>query len=294
MTRFRILEPGEEQAVDAFLAGYPDTSLMLRANLHAAGLADHGRPSQATYAAAFQGGRIEAVAAHCWNGVLLLEAPSHIVQVVRLAVAASGRSVSGLIGPRGQVVDARRALGLAEAPTATDSSDLLYTLALAALKLPSQLTAPGITCCPAREADRELLIEWRAAFSVEALGFQNSPALRISCREQVELLERAGDLWVLRQEDLPIACATINARIREAVTVGGVWTIPAERGRGYARTAVAGMLEAQRARGVTRAVLFADRSNVSARRAYEALGFQAAGDYGLVLFHEPQPLGTAP
>jgi len=60
-----------------------------------------------------------------------------------------------------------------------------------------------------------------------------------------------------------------------------VWTPPALRGRGYARCAVAGSLLEARAGGARRAILFT--SSASAARAYEALGFTRAGEYGLLI-----------
>ncbi len=44
------------------------------------------------------------------------------------------------------------------------------------------------------------------------------------------------------------------------------------------------MLREARGKGVTRAVLFTNHDNVSAQRAYEAIGFKRVGDYGLVLW----------
>ncbi len=73
-------------------------------------------------------------------------------------------------------------------------------------------------------------------------------------------------------------------RLPEIVQIGGVWTPPALRGRGYARAVVAGSLVAARKRGVQHAVLFADPLNPAAKRAYLSLGFRIVGDYGLVLF----------
>jgi predicted GNAT family acetyltransferase len=67
----------------------------------------------------------------------------------------------------------------------------------------------------------------------------------------------------------------------DIVQLGGVYT-PAElRGRGYAKCSVAGSLLAAREGGATRAVLFTQ--NPSAARSYEAVGFRALGQYGLVL-----------
>jgi RimJ/RimL family protein N-acetyltransferase len=58
---------------------------------------------------------------------------------------------------------------------------------------------------------------------------------------------------------------------------------------------VAGSLLEARNQGVRRAILFTDRDNEPARRAYEALGFTVVGNYSIVLFDTPQvPLTTAP
>src|SRR5438552_10624203 len=83
----------------------------------------------------------------------------------------------------------------------------------------------------------------------------------------------------------PTRCSTsvFNAMLPDIVQIGGVWTPPEFRGRGYARAVVAGSLLAARKQGVARAVLFADPANERARRAYQFLGFRIVGDYGLVL-----------
>ena len=61
-----------------------------------------------------------------------------------------------------------------------------------------------------------------------------------------------------------------NARLPDIAQVGGVWTPPHARGRGYARCVVAGSLLHARTQGVSRALLFTMESNVAAMRAYEA------------------------
>ena len=47
---------------------------------------------------------------------------------------------------------------------------------------------------------------------------------------------------------------------------------------------MAGSLEIARSEGVTRSVLFTGEHNLPACRAYEALGYERVGDYGLLLF----------
>jgi predicted GNAT family acetyltransferase len=80
-----------------------------------------------------------------------------------------------------------------------------------------------------------------------------------------------------------VSYSVFNATLPEIVQIGGVWTPSELRGRGYARSVVAGSLLAAREQGVRRAVLFADPLNAAARAAYLALGFRIVGDYGLVL-----------
>jgi len=80
-----------------------------------------------------------------------------------------------------------------------------------------------------------------------------------------------------------LACTGFNASLPDMVQVGGVYTPPGSRCRGYARAAVAGSLLLAREAGVSRAILFTGENN-HAQRPYRALGFEETGDYGLILF----------
>jgi predicted GNAT family acetyltransferase len=80
-------------------------------------------------------------------------------------------------------------------------------------------------------------------------------------------------------------CA-FNAAAGGVVQLGGVYTPPRLRGRGYARSVVAGALVLAQAEGADRAVLFTGEQNAAALKAYRALGFRDVGDYSLLLFKE--------
>jgi len=123
--------------------------------------------------------------------------------------------------------------------------------------------------------DVEVAAQHRSAFIVEALGGRPTDS-----REAVA----AGNYFVLRIEGRIVGCGCFNAQLPDCVQLGGIYTPPAERSRGHARRLVAGMLREARGKGVTRAVLFTNHDNVSAQRAYEAIGFKRVGDYGLVLW----------
>jgi RimJ/RimL family protein N-acetyltransferase len=286
----RLLRPGDEVALETFLAAHADTSMFLRANARTAGLTDRGEPLQGTYVAALEGGLITGVAAHCWNGMVLVQAPKHAGAVTREAVRCSGRAVTGFSGPWEQVVAARRALGLDAAPTTKDSRDDLYVLDLARLMIPPALARGAVHCRHPLAGELELLAEWRASFSREALGAPDDAELRRASRADVLLHHERGSDWLLLAGADLVSYSVFNAMLPEIVQIGGVWTPPELRGHGYARCVVAGSLLAARKQGVQRAVLFADRFNAAACTAYLALGFQIVGDYGLVLL-KPPPKG---
>src|SRR2546429_227446 len=188
--------------------------MFLRSNARAAGLVDGGEPLQATYVAAIREGggggeAIAGVAAHCWNGMVLVQAPDQVAALAHDAVRRSRRAVTGFSGPWTQVVAARAALGLAAAPAVQDSRDDLYALDLDRLVVPKPLASGEVRC---RHPEPE-----------------------------------------------------------------------ESRGRGYARSVVAGSLLAAHQQEVRRAVLFANPANAAARAAYLSIGFEIVGDYGLVL-----------
>jgi RimJ/RimL family protein N-acetyltransferase len=290
----RILQPGDEAALDAFLAGHAESSMFLRSNARAAGLLDRGAPLQATYLAAIEEGAIVAVVAHCWNGMVLLQAPAHVEALTREAVRRSGRAVSGLSGPWRQVLAAREALGLGATPALKDSREDLYRLDLVDLIFPPALATGELRCRHSEASELDLLVDWRVSFASEALGATAGPALRSASREAVLLHHARGSDWVLVAGEKPVAYAVFNATLPDIVQIGGVWTPPALRNRGFGRAVVAGALLAAREQNALRAVLFADPANGAARGAYLALGFRIVGDYGLVLFQEPHALAGVP
>ncbi|MDQ5857512.1 MAG: GNAT family N-acetyltransferase [Acidobacteriota bacterium] len=247
---------------------------------------DRGKAFEGTYVAAIENGAVTAVAAHYWNGMLILQTPvtETLEAVVRAAVARSGRELKGLTGPWAQVEAARRALGLGAREASLDSREELFSLDLADLSVPEPLSTGRVECRRPRLDELELAARWRVAFSAEALGRADGEDLVDAARADVARLQDLGSQWILAEEGRPVAYSAFNARLPDVVQIGGVWTPPELRGRGYARAVVAGSLLEAKREGATRAILFTGVENVAARRAYEALGFRVVGDYGLVIF----------
>lgn len=279
-SRVCVLSSGDESKLETFLASHRDSSMFLRANAQRAGLVDRGEPFQATYAAAVEDGRVIGVAAHGWNGTLLMQAPVQAGDLARAAVAGSGRRVTGLMGPLAHVREARSALGLDTADASVEGSEWLYALDVSGFVVPAVASNPAIVCRPPLADERDLLCAWRIAYDIEVLGAVDSPESR---RRSAEFLDRqiaGGNAWIALDDGVPISLSGFNATLPDIVQLGGIYTPPALRGRGYAKVVVAASLVAARDRGASRAVLFTN--SPSACRTYEALGFQLVGDYSLV------------
>jgi len=117
---------------------------------------------------------------------------------------------------------------------------------------------------------------------MESTGLPDSEETRKIATKGIEGHVQRGEAFVLEVDGQPVSMCTYNAQAGETVQIGGVWTPPGLRGRGYARMVVAGALQQGKRQGLTRAILYTE--DAKARRAYEALGFQRIGDYGLNVF----------
>jgi GNAT superfamily N-acetyltransferase len=284
----KTLSGGDGAARAEFLEPYTASSMFLRSNSLAAGLVDRGSPLQGTYVAAVEGERIIAVAAHFWNGILVLQAPElrAIETIARAAVLRSGRELKGLAGPQRQVEMARAALGLSGRATAHDSREDLFELDLAKLEVPRALAAGRLVCRAPRPDELGTVAAWRVDYCVETLGIPNSPELAATSRAEIARLQQEGSQWIVVDGGRPVSYSAFNARLRDAVQVGGVWTPRGLRSRGYGRAVVAGSLLEARSKGARTGILFTGEENRPARAAYEALGFRVVGDYALVIFRD--------
>lgn len=281
MIHFRPIEPFDRSQLDEFLLTHRDTSIFIRSNLARSGLQFQPKPFHAHYAGAFSGVKLTGVAAHCWNGMLLIQATEKIAELARACAAYSGRKVSGFCGPLDQVRGAQAALNLSDAPAAMSEAEWLYGLDLTNVIVPEILQRGVVTTRPPLPDERDLLCAWRLAYDIETLGSTDSFETRERSSRVLDQQIADGNAWVALKDDRPVSLSAFNAALPDIVQLGGIYTPPEVRGRGYAKAAVAASLLAARDRGVSRAVLFT--SNPSAARSYEAVGFCRLGDFGLVL-----------
>jgi GNAT superfamily N-acetyltransferase len=280
--RIELAAAGDLAALEAYLLTRADTCMILRSNLRAVGLAWAGERYQAEYVLGWRGGAVVGVAAHAWNGMVVVQADEAPGALARAVVAHSGRGVSGLMGPQEQVVVVRSALDLDHRAAGLEAEEILMALSLADLIMPPPLAAGTVRGRRAVAGDRELLIPWRADYLRETMGFAPGPETEARAAVGVDASIAERRIWVLERDADAVATTGFNAQLPDAVQIGGVYTPPPLRGRGYARAAVAASLLDARAEGGTRALLFTPRPDAMA--AYQAIGFAPIGRYGLVHF----------
>src|SRR5262245_57799969 len=126
----RVLEPGDEPMLEAFLHARAESSLFLISNLERGGIVDRGVRFTGTFVGKFRGDTLIGVCAHCWNGNVVVQAPEDPLDLVLRAAERSGRTVEGLLGPWEQVAPLLAAPPFAVRPRRLEAREILYALPL--------------------------------------------------------------------------------------------------------------------------------------------------------------------
>jgi hypothetical protein len=128
--------------------------------------------------------------------------------------------------------------------------------------------APGVSRV-VTSSDAALVAKWLLAFSQEATPRDPTPG-----REKLE--KAAGDgqymFWTVNSE--PVSIAGIVRRTTHGATIASVYTPPELRGRGYAGSVTAALVERIYADGSLFACLYTDLRNPFSNRCYAKVGFE--------------------
>jgi predicted GNAT family acetyltransferase len=173
------------------------------------------------------------------------------------AEAATARAVSGAIAA---ITGRRERLRIDEA---------MHVLETVAAMPPSA----GGTFRLARQADRDVLIDWERAFVTEAgLGAAEHAARTVDRRLS------AGSQFVWDRAG-PVSTAAINPVVAGTARIGPVYTPPEHRRRGYATALVADLSRHALRAGAERCMLFTDLANPASNRIYARIGYRRCGDW---------------
>lgn len=140
--------------------------------------------------------------------------------------------------------------------------------------------APGrLRVCT--EADQELILAWMEAFMREALPEENTSSLASDVRYR--LADRAIYVWEL-PDGQAVTMAMKNRPVVHGISIGGVYTPPAQRGKGYASNCVATLSQLLLDSGWQWCGLFTDLSNPTSNSIYQKIGYRPIGDFVENLF----------
>jgi RimJ/RimL family protein N-acetyltransferase len=265
--------------ITAFLTARMDQAMFPLANLRAHGLIEGAFASPDDHALRiWRIGRGLVALTRAGNILPYLDGSPNLSG---LRAALHGQSIAGVIGPAASARPVIAALGLDRLPAATDRDEPGFGLPLADLRLPDH---PGTTLRPLTPADLPLATDWRHTYIGEVLG-SFGPVGRSKAEADLAFYLSRDSHRLLLDDGQPVAMTGFNATLPEIVQIGGVYTPAPLRGKGYARRAVALHLAEARAKGVTRAVLFA--ASDAAAQAYRAIGFQPTTAFTLFLLANP-------
>ena len=218
------------------------------------------------------GGEITDVLSITNNGIVMPQCPTDPI-----IAPVFGRKVAGFVGPAEQCRPLMDLLQI-DGQTNVDRDEPQFELARADLIMPDA----GGDLIPFRDAPRDLMIQWLTQYSQEAIGMTAQDAAN-SAAHAVDDIAADPQQWVLVVDGVPVAKTGFNADFDGVAQVGGVFTPPEHRGRGYARRAVA--MHLAQAAEFSRFTLFA--ASDTAARVYKSIGFKRIGDWTLCLYRSP-------
>jgi RimJ/RimL family protein N-acetyltransferase len=201
--------------------------------------------------------------------VFLTSMPGEAVTGLAGELAASGRRVSGL-NAEAQAAEAFAAAWLRRTGDVATVKRLMRLYRLETLVRPD----PGPEGKPrlADERDRDLLRQWSSAFLREVGDEAEDPAAEVDGRLAY------GGLTVWEAAGAPVSMAGITRIVLAVARVGGVYTPPGLRGRGYAGGVTAAVSQAALDAGAAEVVLYTDLANPTSNALYERLGYRPVED----------------
>lgn len=126
----------------------------------------------------------------------------------------------------------------------------------------------------AQPQDLELVRAWREAFGRESLHAEPPPDLRESTLRMIE----AGNMYLWDDGGL-VSMAARTRPTPHGVSIGGVYTPPEKRGRGYASVCVAQLSQRMLDSGKQFCALFTDLDNPTSNAIYQRIGYRVVGDF---------------
>lgn len=127
----------------------------------------------------------------------------------------------------------------------------------------------------AGDADADWVVAQQIAFVGEVRIPETPERVERAVRPRVAL----GRFRIWDHDGVPVAYAGFSDAGEAGARIGPVWTLPAQRGRGYATALVATLARELLARGKRELFLVTDVANPTSNAIYARIGFQPLGEF---------------
>lgn len=141
----------------------------------------------------------------------------------------------------------------------------------------------GFRIFQATPYDEEKIFPLEFAYQIEEVIPPDFAFSEKALRESFKLNLQIQRIFVLESDGAPIAKAAIAADGKKFALLGGIYTLPEFRRKGFAATLIRNILR-RLAEENKSASLYVKKKNSAAAELYKKLGFEQCGEYRLIYF----------
>lgn len=265
-----------------------ETSFFLASNIEKAAMRmDSTIPFSGDYYGEFKDEKLIAAAAYNWINGILICAPEGGQKIINFMYnELKGKPLEIICGAVKNVKIIQQVFNLTGAKTGLNSEETVMSLNISDR---NTFSRKDLTFRAPTQNDLDFLVQWLCDYDVEAIGLEQNEELIKNNIKKAQQKISDGRCILAYDNNTPVSFVGINADIDDLIQIGPVWTPLQHRNKGYARATTAALMQTEKQRGTTRALLFAD--NPAAIKAYKSVGFKDTGiKYGLCVFKQEQEI----
>jgi GNAT superfamily N-acetyltransferase len=199
------------------------------------------------------------------------ECPAEGVRLLASRLHAGKRPVPGVLARR----DLGECFGAAWSALTGGAFAVGIRQRVHELRRVNALPPPPGRLLAATAADLDLVLRWGREFHAECFG--NDAASPDNSEKTIRSLTDSGRLF-LWHDGRPRSMAARARPVADGESISYVYTPPAERGRGYATAAVAGLASLILSEGKAFCSLYTDLANPTSNKIYRRIGFMPRAD----------------
>lgn len=280
---YKLWSPDYADKSYAYLDRHIETSMFLLQNLkeHGAGKGEH--QNSGNFYQVIDNGEVKGIFVLANRGNVLLQIDLDVsLSKIYQTLLKEETKITGVLGDNDQVFDFWQMVkaknkNLEEKFT---SAEYLYKCDLLDKTL---LDIDGGEIFPADQF--EVYNEFTHGFySDQGLPDYSTTEQR---KERFEYNIKQKQVWSLSQHEKIVSTCALNACYKNLGQVGGVYTPPEYRRKGFSKKCMQKLLyDCKNLHGLEKIILFTGENNIPAQRVYEAIGFEKIGRYGMYFGQE--------